>query len=142
MLKWPPPRATWVKIKIDGASKGNPVVAVTGRVLRSSNGNQIGAFAEHLGYHSLVFAEAKVILLGLRFAKSIDLSLIWVETNPLLLVNNLNCLVDVSYSIAYVIRETKKIAAEFGDCKFTHIHRECNGVAASMENWRASKRTS
>lgn len=96
MVKWLPPKASWVKINTDGASKGKPRVAAADGVLRNNNRELIGAFAEHLGIHSSVFAEAKAILLRLRFAKRLKHTLVWVETNSLLLVNILNCLVNVS----------------------------------------------
>lgn len=128
------PKDVWIKINTDGASKGNLGVAAAGGILRNNNRDFIRAFAGHLGFHSSIFAEAKTIFLGLRFAKRLDLNQVWVEIDSLILVNILNCLVDVPYSIVYIVRDTKLIVAEVGDCKFTHIHRECNVLADCIAN--------
>lgn len=125
-------------IHTDGSKKDNSGLAAVGRVLRNHNIDFIGAFAVHLGLHlglqSSVFAEVKAMLLDLRFAKSFNFNQVWTVTDFLLLVNSLTSLVDVPCSIAYIIRGIKQIAFDIGNCKFTHVHRECNGGANAMAN--------
>lgn len=43
MVEWSPPRAPWVEINTDGASKGNSGIVAAGEVLRNSNRNLIGS---------------------------------------------------------------------------------------------------
>lgn len=63
----------------------------------------MGAFAAYLGVQTSVMAEAKAILLGLRFAKNLNYSQGLVESDSLLLVQILNSLVQVP--LLYILLE-------------------------------------
>ena len=56
LVRWCAPVEGWVKLNVDGASKGNPGIA-GGGVLRDHYGNWIQGFACNLGWCSSVKAE-------------------------------------------------------------------------------------
>lgn len=49
LIVWVKPSNPWVKLNVDGASKGNPGEVGDGRILRNSSCHFLLAFAEYLG---------------------------------------------------------------------------------------------
>lgn len=135
LIKWIPPTGAWVKLNSDGASKGNPWESATGGILQDCNSKFLGALAEYLGIQTSMSAEANAIWLGLSLAKSLGCRLLWIEADSLLLVNILNDLVDVPWSISYIVLDTKNAIMNFEACRITHINMEENGFADMMANW-------
>ena len=49
LIQWTPPPERWIKLNVDGASKGNPGTAGAGGILRGHYGNWIKGFTLNLG---------------------------------------------------------------------------------------------
>ncbi|KAJ8422016.1 hypothetical protein Cgig2_007566 [Carnegiea gigantea] len=67
-VHWHALREDWIKLNIDGASRGNPRPAGGGGIFRDHYGNSIRAFACNFGWCTSVKAEALALLKGLRIA--------------------------------------------------------------------------
>lgn len=80
LVRWLPPPLGWTKVNTDGACKANPGMAATGGVMRDNHSKFIAAYASFLGPQTSVIAEAKAILMGTCFAKSLNITHLWIET--------------------------------------------------------------
>ncbi|KAJ8430823.1 hypothetical protein Cgig2_034150 [Carnegiea gigantea] len=78
-VRWHAPREDWIKLNIDGASKGNPGPSGGGGIFRDHYGNWIKAFACNFGWCTSVKAEVLALLKGLRVAW--DMGYKKLETN-------------------------------------------------------------
>jgi len=56
-ITWLRPMSGWCKLNTDGASKGNPGLAVAGGVMRDEYGGWKGGFAVNIGICSAPLAE-------------------------------------------------------------------------------------
>lgn len=94
----------------------------------------ISAFASYLGFTSSILVEAKAILFGLTFAKSLGLYNIWIESDSDMLVNCLSGLFDTPWSIEYLLRSISDLMKKHFACKVTHIHMEEDAITDCMAN--------
>lgn len=62
VTKWVRPKEGWVKLNVDGCSKGNHGPSGGGCVLRNGKGVLIWAQAEFYGVQTNMVAEAKALL--------------------------------------------------------------------------------
>ena len=56
-IGWKYPAKGWIKLNVDGCSKGNPGLAGAGGVMRDHMGTWIGGFARNISICSSVIAE-------------------------------------------------------------------------------------
>ncbi|OIT27277.1 putative ribonuclease h protein, partial [Nicotiana attenuata] len=70
IVYWQKPPVGWVKLNVDGCSKGNPGPAGGGGLIRDHHGVLIGAFAEFYGDCSCNIAEAKAMMRGIKMCIS------------------------------------------------------------------------
>ena len=56
-IGWKYPTEEWIKLNVDGCSKGNPGTTGVGGVIRDHMGSWIGGFARNIGFCSSVTAE-------------------------------------------------------------------------------------
>lgn len=132
---WQCPPTHWVKLNIDSASKGNLGEGGAGGIIRNHNSNFLFAFATFMGIFSSIYAEAMAILIGVKHAKRLGISSLWVKSDSLALIEALNGKTDFPWSIAYVIRSLRTILKDFQKLRISHIWREGNSCADIMANW-------
>lgn len=65
-IGWKYPTDGWIKLNVDGCSKGNPGMAGAGGAIRDNMGSWIGGFARNIGICSSVTAELWAIYIGLQ----------------------------------------------------------------------------
>lgn len=85
---WHPPMTGFLKLNIDGASKGNPGTADFGGVLRDEEGNIISIFHGHLGRATNNMAELMALEQGLEFLKQDNRLNIIIEVDSELTINS------------------------------------------------------
>lgn len=73
---WEYPRPGWVKVNIDGASRGNPGRSSIGLMLRNEEGDVLYAYGKEAHEGSNTKAEAKAILEAMRYCVELDYFLI------------------------------------------------------------------
>ena len=73
------PPYNWVPLNTDGAAKGNPGSAGGGGVFRSHRGEWLGGFAENIGCCTSTKAELKAVLRGLKLARTLGFTKLWVN---------------------------------------------------------------
>lgn len=102
LVKWLSPLVDFVKLNADGASRGNPGRAGCGRVIRGPKEFFISGFAKYISTQTSVFAEAIVVLEGLKLLALLHLTSVWIERDAQLLVDTLNNLTFIPCHIAYI----------------------------------------
>ena len=87
LVHWLPPTENWVKLNVDGASRGNPRYAGGGGVFRDYHGKWIGGFSCNLNWCSSMKAELLALLKGLRLAWEGQFSRLEVNMDSQAVVN-------------------------------------------------------
>lgn len=64
VIRWVRPFILWIKLNVDGTSKGNPGESGSGGIFRDSNFDFILAFANYLGHQTSMFAKPSLFTLG------------------------------------------------------------------------------
>ena len=67
-ISWSPPNRDWVKVNVDGASKGNLGKARCGGLIRDETGRWLGGFTSKLGICNALTVELWGVLHGLNLA--------------------------------------------------------------------------
>lgn len=105
-----------------------------GGVIRDSIGNMVLGFALYLGIASSIFAETKAIWLGMLFAKQLELTDIWLESDSEILVKCLNGSIEPPWSVVHIYYDIVELINSFNSFKVSHIHREGNFAADGFAN--------
>lgn len=87
MVRWRLSGAESIKCNTDGASKGNPRVSAYGFYLRYQEEDLIFVKAENIGVDINMSAEAKAILVPLRYCSNNRLQRVTIETDSLVMLN-------------------------------------------------------
>jgi ribonuclease HI len=87
-----------------------------------------------IGFQTNHIAEASATLYGLSYAKSLDLTKVWLEGDSLNIINCLNMVTPPSWTIENIINKAKYIINSFEACVITHNYREVNKVADWVAN--------
>lgn len=132
--RWDSPSVNWLKIKFDGASRGNPGIAGCGVVIRNSYGDKVGFLAIPIGSQTNQVSKAFVSLHVLIYSKSLNLMKVWVEGDSLNIINCLNKITQPSWTIINIIFQAIRIINSFDICIITHNFREANRTA----HWAAN----
>ncbi|KAF7839279.1 reverse transcriptase [Senna tora] len=77
-VNWFPPLEGWWKLNTDGACSGNPGPFAIGGIIRNQDGNWISGFSGYIGFGSALKAELWAISNGIRLAKNLGCSHLWI----------------------------------------------------------------
>lgn len=77
---WSSPLLGWMKVNVDGASKGNTRLAGCGGIFRDSFANHIVNFSSFLGNEDSDFGEVFAIIIALELAMEKNFDKVWIET--------------------------------------------------------------
>lgn len=80
-IKWLTPKPGFIKLNIDGCSKGNPGPSGAGGIIRNEQGQMIIAFAMPLGNMSNNLAEAPALKNGIELCISKGIKNLEVESD-------------------------------------------------------------
>ena len=82
----------FVKLNVDGASRGNPGHSGGGGIIRNHNGDLLKAYSNYYGFCSNMVAEFRALKDGIYLAleMGIDLSKLIVESDSKVLVDMLH----------------------------------------------------
>ncbi|XP_060182117.1 uncharacterized protein LOC132611756 [Lycium barbarum] len=131
---WHKPSPNWIKLNVDGCSKGNPGSAGGGGIIRDHTGKMIKAFVEFYGQCSNNVAEANAIWKGVNICKDFGLPRVVVESDSLLIINILNGRLKLPWKIREIMSKIMRDTSH-GEFVFIHIYREGNSTADMFANW-------
>ncbi|KAK4258121.1 hypothetical protein QN277_007613 [Acacia crassicarpa] len=135
-MRWVAPGSGWVKLNVDGASRGEGNLAGCGGLLRGSDGEWIAGFARKLGSCSANKAELWGVLTGLQVAKICNLEQIIVECDSVAVVQLLSKLQadGIADSDTTLLTEIYRFLQKFSSVACVHVYREGNKCADSLAN--------
>ncbi|XP_058106054.1 uncharacterized protein LOC131249355 [Magnolia sinica] len=138
IVKWARPPPGWIKLNVDGSSRGNPCVSGGGGVTRDSQGQVIFAFYRNYGHASKTTVETQAILDGIILCSKLGLSSIVVESDSKLVVEAaVDPFAHCHWNIWYRLGAIHCIGSRLNLC-FRHIFCKGNYVADTLAK-RASE---
>ncbi|KAG5249134.1 non-LTR retroelement reverse transcriptase [Salix suchowensis] len=136
---WTYPANDWIKLNVDGCSKGNPGEAGAGGVLRDGMGSWIAGFARNNGICSSVTAELWAVYIGLQLTWDRGYRKVILESDSSVVVGLMNgdkVSMDRNCTLIMKIRDMLDKAWEV---RTVHIYREANCVADWLANYGLSR---
>nr|XP_016439059.1 PREDICTED: 14.7 kDa ribonuclease H-like protein [Nicotiana tabacum] len=106
-VMWECPSPGWVKVNIDGASRGNPGRSSIEFVLRNEDGDIIYACGKEIQEGTNYEAEARAMLEALRYCIKHDYVLIDLHTDSMMLKKVVSREWNAPWAIAIYVEEIK-----------------------------------
>lgn len=120
---------------IDGASKGNPGKSGIGVLISTREGRTIMKIKKFIGTATNNQAEYKALITALKAAANLGKTHLRVNTDSLLLANQMNGEWKVRHpDIVPLFQEAKEAEKFFKQVFISHIGREKNAVADGLAN--------
>ncbi len=120
---------------IDGASKGNPGKSSIGVVITSAEGRTITRIKKFIGTATNNQAEYRAFITALQAAAKFGLTRLHVNTDSLLLANQINGKWKVRHpEILSLFKEAKEAKKLLEEVSVSHIGREQNTIADGLAN--------
>ncbi|KAL4320166.1 hypothetical protein GQ457_18G007330 [Hibiscus cannabinus] len=132
-VRWENPLAPAVKVNVDASFKAFNRSAITGAIIRDSEGYVVGASRRLCqSIPSAFTAEALAVLHGIILAADLGFHFIWVESDSLAVVKILNSNTIDKSEIGAITWDSKVKACIFEECKFLFVPRQGNRVAHAL----------
>ena len=125
----------WIKLNVDGCSKGNPGVVGADGVLWGKMGTWMGGFARNNGICSSVTAELWAIYVGLQFTWEKGFRKVVLESDSSVVVEIImrdKMSMNRNYNL---IMQIKGLLGRDWEVKTLHVYREANCVAVWLANY-------
>ncbi len=120
---------------IDGASKGNPGKSGIGVVISTPEGETIARIKQFIGTATNNQAEYRALITALRAAANLGKTHLQVNTDSLLLANQMNGKWKVKHpDILSLFKKAKEAEKLLKRVSISHIGREKNTVADGLAN--------
>lgn len=134
-VKWSHPQQGFIKLNLDGSSKGNPSNYGIGYVLHDHYGDVLCFEACPIAPTTNNFAEALALLQGLSTAKKFQIRHIHVEGDSSIIINA--CVRQSSFArhIHYVLVQICSLLDSFHEVFLTHVFFEGNSLADLLANY-------
>ncbi|XP_060212308.1 uncharacterized protein LOC132639948 [Lycium barbarum] len=130
---WLKPDFGWVKLNVDGCSKGNPGSSGGGGIIRDHNGSVICAFAEYYGDCSNNLAEAKAMLRGIILCINSGFTNVIVESDSMIILNLIKRIKKPPWQLNHIIEQVMDLIKN-DNFIFCHTLREGNNTADMLAN--------
>src|ERR1700687_5000671 len=120
---------------IDGAARGNPGPASYGLVLRRPDGTPLESLGKYIGRHTNNVAEYYALIAALDYAAANGIKRLRVQSDSLLIVNQIKGLYKVKHPYLRPLHErAKKIAATLEAFVIQYVPRAQNRDADAAAN--------
>jgi ribonuclease HI len=132
---------SFLRLHVDGASRGNPGEAGFGVHVTSEDGREVASLYGYLGRATNNVAEYQALLHALRFALARGASRVEVRSDSELLVRQVDGRYRVkSPGLQPLHREAKSLLARFERARVVHVPRERNREADALANRAVDER--
>lgn len=139
-VRWHTPGEGWIKLNVDGASKGNPGLSGGGGIFRDHYGNWLKALACNFGWCTCVKAEILALLKGLRTAWAIGYRKVEVNMYSQITVRKTQQPCQPNQPLYFIKKECRELLARSAwETKISHYDREANQVADYFANLGVSQ---
>ncbi|XP_075098658.1 uncharacterized protein LOC142175552 [Nicotiana tabacum] len=133
-VMWEFPSAGWLKVNMDGASRGNPGRSSIGFCIRNENGDIVKSVGKEIEETTNTVAEVKAIVEALRFCRFQQYSHVWLQADSMLLKKIMDGIWKPPWIISEQVEEMMQLMNR-GNYTVTHIHREGNKLADHLANY-------
>ncbi|XP_058071137.1 uncharacterized protein LOC131220191 [Magnolia sinica] len=140
IIKWSRLASGWVKLNVDGSSKGNPGLSGGGGICRGDNGYFIFAFSSGYGTGTNNRVEMRAIFNGLTLCLEKGLDRIEIESDSKLVIDLLSGKPHTPWLWRYWISRINKLR-QGGTSSLRLIHREGNGPVDCMAREGSNNQT-
>ncbi|XP_075087486.1 uncharacterized protein LOC142169517 [Nicotiana tabacum] len=130
---WEFPSKVWIKVNIDGASRGNSGRSSIGYVLRDEEGDVIFALGREIPHTTNNEAEAIAILKAMRYCVDHRVTHVMLQTDSMLLKNVLEGKWVAPCNVNGYVEEIKMLMEEC-NVRVSHTLREGNSLADRLAN--------
>jgi ribonuclease HI len=87
---WIHPKMGCIKINVDGSSYGSPSIGTIGAVLNIWQAGFLGCFVQNIGHATPLEAEFSALMFAIEKAVEQNLSVVWLDSDSLMVVNAFN----------------------------------------------------
>ena len=134
-IKWEVPPHGWMKMNLDGASKGNPGHAGGGGTIGDNLGKWIRSFSANFGRCTSVKAELLALLKGLQIARAEGIGHLLIQMDSQIVVNKIKEPVGKYQVYGKTIKKCQMLMTDPDwTVKISHCFRESNKVADFLAN--------
>lgn len=133
-VRWRTPDSGYVKLNVDGASKGKLGDASIGGLVRNHKAEFLVGYAEPIGKTSGFMAECTALKRGLEIVLENGWCNVWLEGDSMSLMEILANRNRTTKSMQYmrVVKDIKLMIPELKYCIVSHIYREGNRAADKL----------
>ncbi|KAK4276187.1 hypothetical protein QN277_019161 [Acacia crassicarpa] len=129
------PMEGWVKLNVDGASKGEGRIAGCGGLIWECRGKWICGYSRKLGSCSAMRAEVWAVLTGLELAIKYNCNRVVVESDSVVVVSILKAMQVDDAPVPKIVQQIGSVFCHFCSIAFVHVYREANSCADAMANY-------
>jgi len=124
-----------VRLRADGASRGNPGMAAIGVVIEDDQGNRLRTFHRFIGRATNNEAEYRALIDGLKAASDWKPDRLEVYLDSKLVVEQVKGVYRVRKpELQPLYQEAKSLLGAFGEVEIEHVERENNRGADKLAN--------
>jgi len=132
-IKWTPPSAGWKVLNIDGAVMDTQGRVGAGGVIRDEAAKWIVGFSEYLGACSVLKAEVRALLRGLKIAQELGVTKLWIYTDSSTLISMITNPSTWKTEVSPLIHQCVQLLVWPGwETQVSHCFREINQVADKL----------
>ncbi len=132
----------FLRISVDGASRGNPGPAAAGVVLTDAEGTEIDAFGRVIGRATNNVAEYRALIFAIERAAQFGAKSIKILTDSELMERQVNGVYRVKNAkLIPLFEQVKKMLLDFDSWEIVSIPRKENAYADSLANQALDKKS-
>ncbi|CAN1148633.1 Putative ribonuclease H protein At1g65750, partial [Linum perenne] len=134
LIGWRPAEEGWCSLNSDGSLYSNPSRAAAGGVIRDHDGRFVSAFAANLGVCSIMRAELRGIVEGMKLAWSLGIRKLCVQSDSKAAVQLLSNEGPSLCQHASLLQQFAELASRDWQVSLHHVYREANYAADCLAN--------
>ncbi|CAN1144094.1 Putative ribonuclease H protein At1g65750 [Linum perenne] len=129
LIRWIPAPDEWITINTDGSVIQPPSLAAGGGVIRNSEGRKLAAFAANFGRCTIMRAELRAALLGMKYAWEIGARKVNIQLDSVAAISSIQGNPELDGRHNHTLNRIRELRQRNWVVTFTHTYREGNRVA-------------
>ncbi|CAN1850210.1 Putative ribonuclease H protein At1g65750 [Linum perenne] len=134
LIGWRPAEEGWFSLNSDGSLYRNPSSSAAGGVVRDCNGRFVTAFAANLGVCSIMRAELRGIIEGMKLAWNTGIRKLRIQSDSKAAVEMLSTRRSENNQHASLIEQFNELQSRDWSVSIHHVYREANYAADYLAN--------
>ncbi|CAN1142156.1 Putative ribonuclease H protein At1g65750 [Linum perenne] len=135
LIGWRPAEEGWFSLDSDGSLVHNPISAAAGGIIRDSDGRFVGAYAANLGVCSIMRAELRGIVEGMKLAWNKGIRKLSIQSDSKAAVETLSNRRSPVGQHSSLVEQFFELSSRLWEVSIHHIYREANYAADYLANF-------